>query len=45
MINIDELNKVIGQLKGIDIEETTFSVESLNEYISIISEKKDKNKN
>ena len=45
MINIDELNKVIGELKGIDIEDTTFSVESFNEYNSIISEKKDKNKN
>ena len=45
MINIDELNKVIGELKGIDIEDTTFSVESFNEYNSIISEKKDENKN
>ncbi len=45
MINIDELNKVIGELKGFDIEDTTFSVESFNEYNSIISEKKDKNKN
>ena len=45
MINIDELNKVIGELKGINIEDTTFSVESFNEYNSIISEKKDKNKN
>ena len=44
MINIDELNKVIGELKGIDVEDTTFSVESFNEYNSIISEKKDKNK-
>ena len=42
MINIDELNKVIGELKGIDIEDTSFSVESFNEYNSIISEKKDK---
>ena len=45
MINIDELNKVIGELKEIDIEYTTFSLESFNEYTSIISEKKDKNKN
>ncbi len=45
MINIYELNKVIGELKGIDIEDTTFSLESFNEYNSIISEKKDKNKN
>ena len=45
MINIDDLNKVIGELKGIDIKDTEFSVESFNEYNSIISEKKDKNKN
>ena len=45
LINIDELNKVIGDLKGIDIQDTEFSVESFNEYNSIISEKKDKNKN
>ena len=45
MINIDELNKVIGELKGIDIKDTEFSVESFNEYNSIISGKKDKNKN
>ena len=45
MINIDELNKVIGKLKGIDIEDTTFSLESFNEYNSIISEKKAKNNN
>ena len=45
MINIDELNKVIGELKGIDIADTTFSVESFNEYNSIISEKKNKNDN
>ena len=44
MINIDELNKVIGELKGIDIKDTEFSVESFNEYNSIISEKKDKKK-
>ena len=42
MTNIDELNEVIGDLKGINIEDTTFSVESFNEYNSIISEKKDK---
>ena len=40
MVNIDDLNKVIGELKGIDINETSFSVESFNEYNSIISEKK-----
>ena len=40
MVNIDELNKVIGELKGIDIKDSTFSVESFNEYNSIISENK-----
>ena len=40
MVNIDDLNKIIGELKGIDINETTFSIESFNEYNSIISEKK-----
>ena len=41
LIDIDEINKIIGQIKGIDIEDTSFSVESFNEYNSIIS-KKDK---
>ena len=45
MINIDELNKIIGELKGIDLNDSNFSVESFNEYNSIISEKKDKKKN
>jgi hypothetical protein len=40
MVNIDDLNKIIGELKGIDISDTKFSVESFNEYNSIISEKK-----
>ena len=40
MVDIDDLNKIIGELKGIDINETSFSVESFNEYNSIISEKK-----
>ena len=43
MVNIDDLNKIIGELKGIDINESTFSVESFNEYNSIISEKKKEN--
>ena len=37
MVNIDDLNKIIGELKGIDINETSFSVETFNEYNSIIS--------
>ncbi len=40
MVNIDDLNKVIGELKGIDINDSKFSVESFNEYNSIITEKK-----
>ncbi len=40
LVNIDDLNKIIGELKGIDIRDSTFSVESFNEYNSIISEKK-----
>ena len=40
IINIDELNKVIGELKGIEIKDSEFSLESFNEYNSIISEKK-----
>ena len=40
MVNIDDLNKVIGELKGVDISDSKFSVESFNEYNSIISEKK-----
>ena len=44
IINIDDLNKVIGELKGIDLNETEFSVESFNEYNSIISKKKIKTK-
>ena len=39
MVEIDDLNKIIGELKGIDIGESKFSVKSFNEYISIISEK------
>ena len=39
-IDIDDLNKIIGDLIGIDIKDSTFSVESFNEYNSIISEKK-----
>ncbi|KGF89677.1 MULTISPECIES: thylakoid membrane photosystem I accumulation factor [Prochlorococcus] len=44
MINIDELNNVVAELKGIEIKDTKFSLESFNEYNSIISEKTDRNK-
>tara|TARA_B100000945_G_scaffold157456_1_gene126372 strand:+ start:312 stop:845 length:534 start_codon:yes stop_codon:yes gene_type:complete len=40
LVNIDDLNKIIGELKGIDINDSRFSVESFNEYNSIISKKK-----
>ena len=36
LVNIDDLNKIIGELKGIDINETSFSVESFNEYNSCL---------
>ena len=39
LIEIDEINKIIGKLKGIDIEDSSFSVESFNEYNSTISRK------
>ena len=41
LIDIDEINKIIGNIKGIDIKDTSFSIESFNEYNSTIS-KKDK---
>lgn len=40
LVNIDDINKIIGKIKGIDISDSEFSVESFNEYNSIISEKK-----
>ena len=40
LVNIDELNRIIGEIKGININDSSFSVESFNEYNSIISEKK-----
>ena len=39
MINIEELNKTLGELKGMELEDSAFSVESFNEYNSIISKK------
>ena len=43
MANIDELNKVISDSKGIEISDSSFSVESFNEYNSVISQKNLKN--
>ena len=39
MINIDEINEVIGDLTGIKTDDSTFSIESFNEYNSTISKK------
>ena len=39
MVSIDDLNKIIGELKGVEINNSSFSVESFNEYNSIVSEK------
>tara|TARA_Y100001968_G_scaffold330452_1_gene382379 strand:+ start:7435 stop:7989 length:555 start_codon:yes stop_codon:yes gene_type:complete len=39
IIDIDKINKVISEIKGIDYAESSFSIESFNEYNSRISEK------
>ena len=44
MIDIDDLNKIIGELNGLEINNSSFSVESFNEYNSIISEKSNEKK-
>tara|TARA_Y100001933_G_scaffold124603_1_gene124349 strand:+ start:623 stop:1168 length:546 start_codon:yes stop_codon:yes gene_type:complete len=38
-IDIQEINNIIGEMKGIDIEDNSFSIESFNEYNSTISKK------
>ena len=38
-INIDQINKIISEIKGIDYNENSFSIESFNEYNSRISKK------
>ena len=45
LIDIDEINKIIGEIKGIEIDDTSFSVESFNEYNSTISKKEKSNMN
>ena len=45
IFDIDEVNKIIGDIKGIDIEDNSFTVESFNEYNSIISKKNKTNTN
>ena len=39
IVDIDEINQVIGEIKGLEIDESSFSVESFNEYNSRISKK------
>ena len=39
-VNIDDMNKIIAELKGIDINDSKFTVESFNEYNSIKKKKK-----
>ena len=38
IIDLDEINKIIGKLKGIEIKDSEFSVKSFNEYNSVIAE-------
>ena len=40
LVDIDDLNKIIGEIKGIKVNDTAFSVKSFNEYNSTISENK-----
>ena len=39
LIDIDKINKIISDIKGIDYDESSFSIESFNEYNSRISRK------
>ena len=43
-IDIDQINKIISDIKGIDYDDSSFSIESFNEYNSRISKKSDINK-
>ena len=42
-LDFDEVNKVISEIKGIKLEDSTFTVESFNEYNSQISKKNNTN--
>jgi len=42
-IDFDEVNKVISEIKGIKLEDSSFTVESFNEYNSQISKKNNTN--
>ena len=39
MIDLDQINKIISDIKGLDYDESSFSIESFNEYNSRISKK------
>ena len=39
LLDLDEVNKVISEIKGIKLEDSSFTVESFNEYNSQISKK------
>ena len=43
LIDLDEVNKVISELKGIKLENSSFTIESFNEYNSQISKKNNTN--
>ena len=43
LIDLDEVNKVISEIKGIELEDSSFVVESFNEYNSQISKNSKKN--
>ena len=42
MVDFKDLNKTISELKGLNLNDSSYSIESFNEYNSIISEKKNK---
>ena len=43
LIDLDEVNQVISEIKGIELEDSSFVVESFNEYNSQISKNSKKN--
>tara|TARA_Y100000589_G_scaffold184855_1_gene175153 strand:+ start:8635 stop:9141 length:507 start_codon:yes stop_codon:yes gene_type:complete len=42
-VDLNEVNKIIADIKGIDLKDTSFSVNSFNEYNSQISKKSSSN--
>ena len=42
-LDLDEVNKVISEIKGIKLEDSSFTIESFNEYNSQISKKNNTN--